>query len=210
MGFVLVGAGSYSDLGLSGAILQMISHGLIGAGLFFLAGTTYDRSRTLILDEMGGWGSPLPKSFSTFTACAMASLALPGLSGFVAELMIFLGIVSSSVYSPLFRAIITIIEGIGIILTPIYLLSMVRKMFYGYSPLSLKTEADRFKLDASPREVFIIFSLLLPMVGIGFYPDFTLQLWAQKAHDIVSFPLQNQPNLTLISFSDQKDMFSPH
>jgi apurinic endonuclease APN1 len=51
MGFVLIGAGSLSDLGLSGAMLQMISHGLIGAALFFLAGTSYDRSRTLLLDE---------------------------------------------------------------------------------------------------------------------------------------------------------------
>jgi len=146
----------------------MISHGLIGAGLFFLAGTTYDRSRTLILDEMGGWGSPLPKSFSTFTACSMASLALPGMSGFVAELMIFLGIVTSSVYSPLFIGLITFVEGIGIILTPIYLLSMVRKIFYGYNEISLKTIKDSLKLDASPREVFIILSLLIPMLGIGF------------------------------------------
>jgi NAD(P)H-quinone oxidoreductase subunit 4 len=155
MGFVLIGAGSFSDLGLSGAILQMISHGLIGAGLFFLAGTTYDRSRTLLLDEMGGWGSPLPKTFSTFTACAMASLALPGMSGFVAELMIFLGIVTSSVYSPLFRAIITFVEGIGIILTPIYLLSMVRKMFYGYNNISFKNNKREFKIRCkSSRSVY--------------------------------------------------------
>jgi NAD(P)H-quinone oxidoreductase subunit 4 len=201
MGFVLIGAGSFTDLGLSGAILQMISHGLIGAGLFFLAGTTYDRSRTLILDEMGGWGSPLPKTFSTFTACAMASLALPGMSGFIAELMVFLGIVTSSAYSPLFRAVITVVEGIGVILTPIYLLSMVRKMFYGYNDISLKTGKDSFKLDASPREVFIILSLLLPMLGIGFYPDLTLQLWTQKAKEIVSLPSQRKQSLTLVSYS---------
>lgn len=197
MGFVLIGAGSFTDLGLSGALLQMISHGLIGAGLFFLAGTTYDRSRTLILDELGGWGSPMPKTFSMFTACAMASLALPGMSGFVAELMVFLSIVTSSVYSPIFKAIITFIEGIGIILTPIYLLSMVRKMFYGYNDISIKTLKERFKLDASPREVFITISLLLPMLGIGFYPDFTLQLWDQKAKEIISFSYSND-SFTLI------------
>jgi NAD(P)H-quinone oxidoreductase subunit 4 len=201
MGFVLIGAGSFSDLGLSGAILQMVSHGLIGAGLFFLAGTAYDRSCTLILDEMGGWGSVLPKTFSTFTACAMASLALPGMSGFVAELMIFLGIVTSSFYSPLFKAIITLIEGIGIILTPIYLLSMLRKMFFGYTNISLKTIKDSLKLDASPREVFIIFSLLLPILGIGFYPDFSLQLWKEKTQEIFSLAPTNQQKITLISSS---------
>jgi NAD(P)H-quinone oxidoreductase subunit 4 len=201
MGFVLIGAGSFSDLGLSGAMLQMISHGLIGAGLFFLAGITYDRSRTLILDEMGGWGSTLPKTFATFTACTMASLALPGMSGFVAELMIFLGLVTSSFYSPLFRAIITLIEGIGVILTPIYLLSMVRKMFYGYNNISIKTINDILKLDASPREVFIILSLLIPMLGIGFYPDFTLQLWEEKTKEILSTSSPNQQRITLISHS---------
>jgi NAD(P)H-quinone oxidoreductase subunit 4 len=110
------------------------------------------------------------------------------MSGFVAELMVFLGVLTSSAYSPLFRAIITIVEGIGIILTPIYLLSMVRKMFYGYNEIALKASKIDLKLDASPREVFIIFSLVLPMLGIGFYPDITLQLWNEKTKEIV-FPL---------------------
>jgi NAD(P)H-quinone oxidoreductase subunit 4 len=54
MGFVLIGLGSFTDLGLSGSVLQMVSHGLIGASLFFLVGATYDRTHTLILEEMGG------------------------------------------------------------------------------------------------------------------------------------------------------------
>ena len=61
---------------------------------------------------------------------------------------------------------------------------MVRKMFYGYNDISMKTLKDRLKLDASPREVFITLSLLLPMLGIGFYPDLTLQLWNQKAKEL--------------------------
>jgi NADH:ubiquinone oxidoreductase subunit 4 (subunit M) len=56
MGFVMVGIASFSALGLSGAVLQMVSHGLIGASLFFLVGATYDRTHTLILKEMGGVG----------------------------------------------------------------------------------------------------------------------------------------------------------
>src|SRR5450759_4718647 len=54
MGFVMIGIASFTDLGLSGAVLQMVSHGLIGASLFFLVGATYDRTHTLMLDEMGG------------------------------------------------------------------------------------------------------------------------------------------------------------
>jgi NAD(P)H-quinone oxidoreductase subunit 4 len=81
MGFVLVGIASFTNLGLSGAVLQMVSHGLIGASLFFLVGATYDRTHTLILKEMGGVGKKMPKIFAMFTACSLASLALPGMSG---------------------------------------------------------------------------------------------------------------------------------
>ena len=186
MGFVLVGAGALSDLGLSGAMLQMISHGLIGAALFFLAGTSYDRSRTLLLNELGGWAYPMPKTFFMFTTFAMASLALPGMSGFVAELMIFLGVVTSSAYSPEFRIVITIIEAIGIILTPIYLLSMIRQIFYGYKYSTSQISNKSLLLDASPREIFIITSLLLPVLGIGLYPDLTLPLWSEKVKSVVN------------------------
>nr|YP_009258454.1 subunit 4 of NADH-plastoquinone oxidoreductase [Netrium digitus]ANI25480.1 subunit 4 of NADH-plastoquinone oxidoreductase [Netrium digitus] len=199
MGFVLVGVGSLSELGLSGAMLQMISHGLIGAGLFFLAGTSYDRTRTLLLDKMDAWASQMPKIFAMFTTCAMASLALPGMSGFVAELMVFFGMITSSSYSPLFRGFITIIEAIGIILTPIYLLSMVRQMFYGYSyasTISIKTT----KLDAGPREIFVFVSLFFPMLGIGLYPDFVIPLWENKVQSIVEPCITARPSYENILF----------
>jgi NAD(P)H-quinone oxidoreductase subunit 4 len=190
MGFVLIGAGSLSDLGLSGAMLQMISHGLIGAALFFLAGTSYDRSRTLLLNELGGWASPMPKTFFMFTTFAMASLALPGMSGFVAELMVFLGIVISPGYSSIFKMFITLIEAIGVILTPIYLLSMIRQIFYGYKYTVAELSNNFLQLDATPREIFIITSLLLPVLGIGFYPDLALPLWSEKVKSI-NIPILN-------------------
>ncbi|RYR67202.1 hypothetical protein Ahy_A03g013507 isoform B [Arachis hypogaea] len=90
--------GSISDTGLNGAILQIISHGFIGAALFFLAGTGYDRLRLLYLDQMGGMAIPMPKIFTVFSILSMASLALPGMSGFVVELMIFFGILTSQKY----------------------------------------------------------------------------------------------------------------
>lgn len=62
MGFVLIGVGSLSEIGMGGAMLQMISHGLIGASLFFLVGATYDRTHTLILSEMGGIAPKMPRS----------------------------------------------------------------------------------------------------------------------------------------------------
>ncbi len=132
MGFIIIGIGSITDTGLNGAILQIISHGFIGAALFFLAGTSYDRIRLLYLDEMGGMAIPLPKIFTMFSILSMASLALPGMSGFVAELLVFFGIITSQKYLLIPKILVTFLIAIGMILTPIYLLSMIRQMFYGY------------------------------------------------------------------------------
>jgi NAD(P)H-quinone oxidoreductase subunit 4 len=178
MGFVLIGMASFTDLGLSGAMLQMVSHGLIGASLFFLVGATYDRTHTLILDEMGGVGKKMPRIFAMFTACSMASLALPGMSGFVAELMVFVGFATSTAYGLPFKIIVVLLAAIGVILTPIYLLSMLREIFYG--PENKELTSHQILADAEPREVFIIACLLVPIIGIGFYPKLITQIYDVK------------------------------
>jgi NAD(P)H-quinone oxidoreductase subunit 4 len=178
MGFVLIGIASYTDLGLSGAVLQMVSHGLIGASLFFLVGATYDRTHTLILEEMGGVGKKMPKIFAMFTTCSMASLALPGMSGFVAELMVFVGFFTSDAYSVTFRVIVVFLAAVGVILTPIYLLSMLREIFFGAENKALIEH--EVLADAEPREVFIIACLLIPIIGIGLYPKIITQIYDAK------------------------------
>ena len=175
MGFVLIGIASFTNLGLSGAMLQMVSHGLIGASLFFLVGATYDRTHTLILEEMGGVGKKMPKIFAMFTTCSLASLALPGMSGFVAELMVFVGFATSDAYSFTFRLITVLLMAIGVILTPIYLLSMLREIFYG--PENKALVEHEVLVDAEPREVFIIACLLVPIIGFGFYPKLLTQIY---------------------------------
>jgi NAD(P)H-quinone oxidoreductase subunit 4 len=184
MGFVIIGIVSFTDLGLSGAVLQMVSHGLIGASLFFLVGATYDRTHTLMLDEMGGIGKQMPKIFSMFTACSLASLALPGMSGFVAELMVFVGFATSDAYSLPFRVIVVCLAAVGVILTPIYLLSMLREIFYG--PENTELTSHEKLIDAEPREVFIIASLLIPIIGIGFYPKLLTQIYDSKTAQLTA------------------------
>nr|AJB98584.1 NADH-plastoquinone oxidoreductase subunit 4 [Botrychium sp. ternatum/japonicum] len=180
-GFVIIGIGSITNMGLNGAILQMISHGLIGAALFFLAGTGYDRTRTLLLDQLGGLATPMPKLFTMFSAFSLASLALPGMSGFVAELMVFLGVITNQDYSSTFRGTIVVIGAVGTILTPIYLLSMLRQMFYGYRISNLLMP---HLTDSGPREIFTLVCLLLPIIGIGFYPNLVLSSWNSKVESI--------------------------
>ncbi|MBD0345588.1 MAG: NAD(P)H-quinone oxidoreductase subunit 4 [Coleofasciculus sp. Co-bin14] len=203
MGFVLLGIASFTDVGISGALLQMISHGLIAAVLFFLAGVTYDRTHTLMMDEMGGIGQVMPKVFALFTAGAMASLALPGMSGFVSELSVFVGVTTSDIYSSTFRTVTVFLAAVGLILTPVYLLNLLRQVFYGTGTApacdlsnsdlqNLNEEeavcfgtncilpADAAYSDGSPREVFIAACFLMLIIGIGFYPKLATQVYDVK------------------------------
>jgi NAD(P)H-quinone oxidoreductase subunit 4 len=210
MGFVLLGIASFTDIGISGAMLQMLSHGLIAAVLFFLAGVTYDRTHTLALNEMGGIGQVMPKVFALFTAAAMASLALPGMSGFISELSVFIGVSTSDIYSSPFRTVMVFLAAVGVILTPIYLLSMLRQVFYGSGMApncdltdssqndsslqeavcfgtSCVLPADAVYSDAKPREVFIAACFLILIVGIGFYPK-----WATQLYDVKTVAVNTQ------------------
>nr|YP_009435008.1 NADH dehydrogenase subunit 4 [Lobelia holstii]ATG25010.1 NADH dehydrogenase subunit 4 [Lobelia holstii] len=183
MGLILIGISSLTDAGLNGAILQIISHGFIGAALFFLAGTSYDRIRLVYLDEMGGVATPLPKIFTLFSSFSMASLALPGMSGFIAELLVLWGIVTSQKYFLMPKILLTLVMSLGMILTPIYSLSMLRQMFYGYKLFNLSNSCI---FDFGPRELFVSISLFLPVIGMGIYPDFVLSLSLEKVEFILS------------------------
>lgn len=178
MGFVLIGIASFSELGMNGAVLQMLSHGLIAAALFYLSGVTYERTHTLAMDEMGGMAKQMPKVFALFTVASMASLALPGMSGFVGELSIFLGVTTSEAYSSSFKIVVIFLTAVGLILTPIYLLSMLRRVFYGKANSELVI--DKYFADAKPREIFITACLLLPIIGIGVYPKLAMQIYDVK------------------------------
>lgn len=182
MGFVAIGIGSLTDAGINGAILQMISHGLIGAALFFLTGTCYDRTRTLLLGKLGGIATPMPKLFTMFSTFSLASLALPGMSGFVSELLVFLGVITNKQYSFLFKAEITVLEATGTVLASIYLLSMLRRIFYGYR---IANESNSYLIDVGPREVFTSTCLFLPILGIGLYPNLILPLWNNKVLSVL-------------------------
>jgi NAD(P)H-quinone oxidoreductase subunit 4 len=184
MGFVLIGIGSFSDLATTGAMLQMVSHGLIGASLFFLVGATYDRTHTLLLDEMGGVGQKMRKMFALWTVCSLASLALPGMSGFVSELMVFVGFATSEAYSLSFRIVIAVLAAVGVILTPIYLLSMLREIFFGKENAELASHTHL--VDAEPREIYVISCLLVPIIGIGLYPRLVTDTYRSSIETLVA------------------------
>ncbi|TVQ64738.1 MAG: NAD(P)H-quinone oxidoreductase subunit 4, partial [Spirulina sp. DLM2.Bin59] len=166
---------------------------LIGASLFFMVGATYDRTHTLMLDEMGGVGKKMKKAFAMWTACSLASLALPGMSGFVAELMVFVGFATSDAYSTTFRVIVVLLAAVGVILTPIYLLSMLREIFYGEENQDLVSHEKL--VDVEPREVFIIAALLIPIIGIGLYPKIATQIYDATTTELTAMLRSHLPNL---------------
>ncbi|AFY42372.1 NAD(P)H-quinone oxidoreductase subunit 4 [Nostoc sp. PCC 7107] len=233
MGFVLLGIASFTDVGVSGAMLQMLSHGLIAAVLFFLAGVTYDRTHTMAMESMGGIGQVMPKVFALFTAGAMASLALPGMSGFVSELQVFVGITTSDIYSSTFCTVMVFLAAVGVILTPIYLLSMLRQVFYGTSAeltcdinnASLENQEDEGTVcfgtdcllpseavyrDAQPREIFIAACFLVLIIGFGLYPKLATQMY-----DVKTVAVNTQVRQSYIQFAQAnpkiyaKGFFSP-
>ncbi|MBE7384599.1 MAG: NAD(P)H-quinone oxidoreductase subunit 4 [Leptolyngbya sp. SIO1E4] len=209
MGFVLLGIASFSDLGISGALLQMLSHGLIASVLFFLAGVTYDRTHTMMMNQMANIGEALPRVFALFTMAVMASLALPGMSGFASEVAVFVGFTTSGAYSETFRTVTVGLSAVGLILTPVYLLSMLKQVFYGsgtppvcdvmpscdMKDLDLKNQGNeepacfgnncdlpiqaKFE-DATPREILIAACFLSLIVAIGFYPKLAMQMYDVK------------------------------
>ena len=219
MGFVLIGIASFTNIGTSGAMLQMLSHGLIASVLFFLTGVTYDRTHTLFMDRMDGVALVMPKAFALFTAAAMASLALPGMSGFASEIAVFVGMATNDVYSPAFSTAMIFLAAIGIIMTPIYLLSMLRLVFFN-SNEALACDVDEAKLkkptnepavcfgnncalpgeapfdDANPREIFIAACFLVMIVGIGLYPKLFTQMYDVKTVAINSEMRQSQVAMT--------------
>ena len=211
MGFVLIGIGSFSALGTSGAMLQMVSHGLIGASLFFLVGATYDRTKTLKLDEMGGVGQKMRIMFALWTACSLASLALPGMSGFVSELMVFTGFVTDEIYTLPFRIVMASLAAIGVILTPIYLLSMLREIFFGKE--NQKLVVERKLIDAEPREIYIIACLLLPILGIGLYPRIVTESYSASINNLVNRDLNAVKNsikgFSFASINDKELLKAP-
>lgn len=163
MGFVLLGLAALNLKGLNGALLQMFNHGTITGGMFLLVGVLYDRAHTRDMSVFGGLGARMPVYAGILTFFSMASLGLPGLSGFVSEFLVLLG---SFHYSVLFTALATI----GIILAATYLLYMIQRILLG--PLN---EKWKNLPDINLREIITVAPLGILILIIGVYPKIILQ-----------------------------------
>lgn len=161
-GFVLLGIGMLTKTAITGAVIQMVSHGLMTALFFAVIGMIYQRTHTRMIDEMGGLLKKLPFIITVLFIVGFCSLGLPGLSGFVAEITIFMG--SWEHPDPLHR-VITILACMSIVVTAVYILRAVTKVSMG--PIK---ETFSHLRDASWNEKLAAVILLFGIIAIGVAP----------------------------------------
>ena len=159
MGFVTLGIFTFTIQGIEGAIIQMISHGIVSAALFLCVGVVYDRIHTREIERYGGLVNRMPLYSFSFMIFILASLGLPGTSGFVGEFLVLLSIFSVNTYFAVFATT-------GVVLAATYSLWLYRKIIFG----QLIKDDLKDILDLSSREIVIFVPLILLTIGIGIYP----------------------------------------
>jgi NADH-quinone oxidoreductase subunit M len=160
LGFVMLGTFALNDEGLSGAVLQMINHGLSTGALFLLVGMIYERRHTREISAFGGIAKPMPVYAAMFGIVTMSSIGLPGLNGFVGEYLILLGTFRAA---PWVGAAATF----GVVLAAVYMLWMYRRVFFG----PVEIAENRGLIDLDLREKLLIAAVVIPIVWIGVYPQ---------------------------------------
>ncbi|MFI6905072.1 NuoM family protein [Nonomuraea sp. NPDC050394] len=157
------GAGRARELAVSGAVTQMISHGLITGALFLLTGVLWDRARSYDIGRYGGIAGTAPVFTTMVAVAAFASLGLPGLSGFIAEFQIFTGVIGAG------AVVAGVLAILGILITAALLLRVFHRAFLG-APGELEVS------DVRPRELAAVAPLLVLSLVIGLAPRWLLDL----------------------------------
>ena len=160
MGFVTLGIFTLTQQGLEGSIIQMISHGIVSAALFFSVGVLYDRTQSRIINNYGGLVSLMPKYSVMLMVFCLAALGLPGTFGFIGEFLILLGTFKKSF-------VVATIASVGVIFAAAYMLWLYKRLIFG----DIKNKELLSIKDINIHESFILVSLLIPIILFGVYPE---------------------------------------
>ncbi len=183
MGFVTLGVFTIQQQGIEGSIIQMISHGLVSAGLFLCVGVVYDRMHSRMINKYGGIVSIVPKYSVLFMIFTLASLGLPGTSGFIGEFLILMGAFKDNF-------LVAVIASIGVILGAAYILWLYKRVVFGkLINLDLKE-----MIDLNKSELFILSSLAIPILFFGFYPEPLLNTIEVSISDFITMYKLNLAN----------------
>ncbi len=176
-GFVLLGIGMLTKVAITGAVMQMVSHGLMTALFFAVIGMIYERTHTRQVNEMGGLLKVMPFTITLLFIVGFCSLGLPGLSGFVAEMTIFMG---AWEHPDTFHRVATVMACMSIVVTAVYILRAVGKTAMG----PLKEEYNHLS-DATWNEKLAAIVLMIGILAIGLAPGWLNQLVSPGADVIM-------------------------
>lgn len=206
LGFVMLGMFALNIQGLEGSVLQMVNHGISTGALFILVGMIYERRHTRQIEDFGGIAHVMPVFTVFFVIATMSSVGLPLLNGFVGEFLILIGAFDKTPYWAALAAM-------GVILSAVYMLWMVRRVFFG----PLRHEENRRLLDLSLREKVVAVALTIPMFWIGIYPASFLRPMDRSAHELLltleargAVIQREAPELIEIDLSEQAEHAGVH
>jgi NADH-quinone oxidoreductase subunit M len=158
MGYVLMGIATLEPLGVSGATLQMFSHGVMTALFFAVAGAIYDRAHVRDVNVLNGLARRMGWTTTFFVIAGLASLGLPGLSGFIAEVLVFMGAFRT-------EPVLAVFGVLGAAVTAVYILRLLARVFFG--PMA---ERWQHLPDLTRKEGFACAMLAFPLFFVGVYP----------------------------------------
>jgi NADH-quinone oxidoreductase subunit M len=160
MGVVVIGIFTFNQQGLDGALFQMLSHGVVSAALFLCVGVIYDRIHTRDIARYGGLADRMPAYALVFMLFTMASIGLPGTSGFVGEFLVLVGAFKVNFW-------LALLGSAGMVLGAAYMLYLYRRVLFG----SITKDDLKSILDLSPREMTIFAPLVVLTLWMGVYPS---------------------------------------
>jgi NADH-quinone oxidoreductase subunit M len=164
MGFVVLGLFSFTDLGIQGALFQMLNHGVSTGALFLFVGFIYERRHTRLISDFGGLATSMPWFSTLFVIASLSSIGLPFLNGFVGEFLIMIGMWTSNVVAHPWA--VTMLAGTGVIWAAVYMLWMLQRVVFG----KLTNPENEKLTDLNFRELALIAPLLFLMLFMGVYP----------------------------------------
>jgi NADH-quinone oxidoreductase subunit M len=174
LGLVVIGIGAFTGAALTGAVLQMVNHGLSTGALFLLVGVLYERSHTREIADYGGIAGVVPVTTGLFLFATFSSIGLPGLNGFVGEFLILIGTWTSP-YRWWAVAAAT-----GVVLSAVYMLSLVQRVFWG----PLTRDENRTLPEIRPTELVAAAVLVVLMAWIGVRPNDFLDRIAPSVEEV--------------------------
>ncbi len=160
MGYVTLGIFTLTQQGLEGSLIQMISHGLVSAALFFSVGVLYERSHSRLISNYGGLATTMPKYSLLFIIFSLSAIGLPGTSGFIGEFLVLIGVFKDNFF-------VAAIATLGVILCAAYMLWLCKRVVFG----NVKNENLIKIKDLNKSELFILTSLVFPIIFFGIYPE---------------------------------------